>query len=130
MLLLQQVDQICRRPHAHEPLHGVEHDIELALGHRSVRGYEWEPLNLTHHPRTAAGCRRRLRTKKHGGDSATVFFIRGSADRAYWGLRMSDLRVSCSAGTTKSDASGSARTMLTSRYTVSPVRGSLCFVRT
>src|SRR4051812_47454691 len=31
-------------PHAHEALHGVEHDIELALGHRDIRGYEWEPL--------------------------------------------------------------------------------------
>ena len=37
VLLLEQVDQVRRRPHAHEALHGVEHDIELALGHRSIR---------------------------------------------------------------------------------------------
>src|SRR3954452_4636934 len=48
MLLLEQVHEVRRRPHADQALHGVEHDIELALGHRDIRGYEWEPLNLTH----------------------------------------------------------------------------------
>jgi hypothetical protein len=40
MLFLQQVDEIGRRPHAHEALHGVEHDIELALGHKTGPTYE------------------------------------------------------------------------------------------
>ena len=33
MLLLEKVDEIRRRPHAHEALYGVEHDVELALRH-------------------------------------------------------------------------------------------------
>ena len=33
MLLLEQVDEVRRRPHAQEALDGVEHDVELALGH-------------------------------------------------------------------------------------------------
>jgi hypothetical protein len=38
VLLLQQVHQVGGRPHAHEALHGVEHDIKLALGHKEVSG--------------------------------------------------------------------------------------------
>ena len=34
MLLLQQIDQVGRRAHAHQALHGIEHDIKLALGHK------------------------------------------------------------------------------------------------
>src|SRR3954447_13152247 len=56
MLLLEQVHEVRRRPHADQALHGVEHDIELALGHRGIRGYEWEPLNLTHQPADAGVC--------------------------------------------------------------------------
>ncbi len=35
VLLLEQVDEVRRRPHALEALDGVEHDVELALGHRN-----------------------------------------------------------------------------------------------
>ena len=33
MLLLEEVDQVRRRPHALEALDRVEHDVELALSH-------------------------------------------------------------------------------------------------
>ena len=35
MLLLEQIDEVRRRPHAQEALDGVEHDVELALRHGS-----------------------------------------------------------------------------------------------
>ena len=35
VLLLEQIDEVRRRPHALEALDGVEHDVELALGHRN-----------------------------------------------------------------------------------------------
>src|SRR3954454_19736662 len=71
-------------------------------------------------------------TKKHGGTLPPC--SRRGRDAIdvvrYSGLLMSDFRRLRSAGTTNSAGSGSARTMLTSRYTVSPVRGLLCLVGT
>ncbi len=46
VLLLEQVHQVGGRPHAHQTLHGVEHDIELALRHQEVQRAEREPLNV------------------------------------------------------------------------------------
>src|SRR6476659_5570291 len=98
MLLLEQVDQVRRSPHADEALHGVEHDIELALGHRGIRGYEWEPLNLTHQPAGAVACSRPHVQKKHGGTLPPCFCgCRSRRPQAldpirYSGLLMPDLR--------------------------------------
>ena len=136
MLFLEQVDQIRRRAHAHQALDGVEDDIELALGHGNIRGYEWEPLNLTHQPAGAVVCSPPEVPKKNTvADCHRVRFCRArwQVTVAVTLLRAPDLPTfaGCAPpGTTNSDASGSARTMLTSRYTVSPVRGSLCLVRT
>ena len=54
VLLLEQVHQVRRRAHALQALHGIEHDIELALRHRVSTEAEWELLNVARIQQLAA----------------------------------------------------------------------------